>query len=99
MPRAPLSLDSDHPAFAGHFPGRPIVPGVLLLDRTQRAVESATGLVLAGLPAAKFFSPAVPGEMLELEYQVTQAAVRFEIRCGTRRIANGRFLVASGRAA
>jgi 3-hydroxyacyl-[acyl-carrier-protein] dehydratase len=96
MPRVPLTLESDHPVFAGHFPGRPIVPGVLLLDRTQRAVESATGLVLTGLPAAKFFSPATPGDRLELEYAVAGAAVRFEIRCGIRRIANGRFLVAPG---
>ncbi len=96
MPRVPLSLESDHPAFAGHFPGRPIAPGVLLLDRTQRAVESTTGLVLTGLPAAKFFSPAAPGDSLELEYEVAEAVVRFEIRCGIRRIANGRFLVAPG---
>jgi len=96
MPRLPLSLDSDHPVFAGHFPGHPIVPGVLLLDRTQRAVESATGLVLTGLPAAKFFSPAAPGDPLELEYEVAGALVRFEIRCGMRTIANGRFVVAPG---
>jgi len=96
MPRVRLALESDHPAFAGHFPGRPIAPGVLLLDRTQRAVEAATGLALAGLPLAKFFSPAAPGDMLELDYEVAATTVRFEIRCGIRRIANGRFLVATG---
>ena len=96
MPRLSLPLESDHPAFAGHFPGRPIVPGVVLLDRTQRAVESATGLVLAGLPAAKFFSPAAPGDVLELEYEIAGAVVRFEICCAIRTIANGRFLVAPG---
>ena len=98
MPRLPLSLESDHPVFAGHFPGRPIVPGVLLLDRAQRAIESATGLALSGLAVAKFFSPAVPGELLELDYEVAAAAVRFEIRCGIRGIANGRFVVAPGAA-
>ncbi|MFH1603706.1 MAG: beta-hydroxyacyl-ACP dehydratase [Pseudomonadota bacterium] len=96
MPRVPLSLESDHPAFAGHFPGRPIVPGVVLLDRTQRTVESTTGLVLTALPAAKFFSPAAPGDVLELVYKIAGAAVRFEIRCGIRTIASGRFLVAPG---
>lgn len=94
MPHLPLCFESDHPAFAGHFPGRPVVPGVLLLDHTLRAVEAATGLTLEGLPAAKFLSPAAPGDMLDLEYEVAESVVRFEIRCGMRRIANGRFLVA-----
>ncbi len=96
MPIVPLPFESDHPAFAGHFPGRPIVPGVQLLDRTQRIVESQYGLTLAGLQVAKFLSPAGPNDALELEYEVAENHVRFEIRCGTRRIATGKFLVADG---
>lgn len=96
MPVVPLSFEPDHPAFAGHFPGRPIIPGVLLLDRTQRAVESKTGMALEGLTAAKFLSPAIPGDVLELEYEIAESVVRFEIRCGVRRIASGRFLIAPG---
>ena len=91
-----LTIELNHPSFAGHFPSRPIVPGVLLLDKTQRAVELKAGIKLTGLPVAKFISPALPGEMLELEYEVAESVVRFEICCGTRRIANGRFLVAPG---
>lgn len=94
MPIVPLTIGADHPAFAGHFPGRPIVPGVLLLDMTQRAIESAIGQLLTELPVAKFLSPAGPGDVLELEYEVAGSAVRFEIRCGVRKIANGRFLIA-----
>jgi len=94
MATAPLRFASDHPAFAGHFPGRPIVPGVLLLDGVQRAVESATGLVLGGLAAAKFHSPTLPDDALALEYAVAGAEVRFEIRCAMRKIASGRFLIA-----
>jgi 3-hydroxyacyl-[acyl-carrier-protein] dehydratase len=93
MPIVPLVIPSDHPAFAGHFPSRPIVPGVVLLDLMQRAIESKTGLQLAGLPAVKFLSPAVPGDTLELEYEVAEQVVRFEIRCGVRLITNGRFLI------
>ena len=96
MPVVPLSIESNHSVFTGHFPGRPIVPGVLLLDQTQRIVESKTWLALAGLPAAKFLAPALPGDMLELEYEVAESVVRFEIRCGVRRIAQGRFLIAPG---
>ena len=32
----------DHPSLPGHFPGRPLVPGVVLLDRVLEAIEAAT---------------------------------------------------------
>lgn len=90
----PLFIEADHPAFMGHFPGRPIVPGVLLLDRTQRAIESKIGMLIEGLPTAKFHSPAIPGEELELEYDIVKSIVHFQIRCRVRRIASGRFVIA-----
>ena len=97
MPTASLSFDSAHPAFPGHFPGRPIVPGVLLLDGVQRTVEAACGRKLTGIAAAKFLSPVLPGERLLVDYELTAIAVAFTIRCGTRLVANGRFhLDASG---
>jgi 3-hydroxyacyl-[acyl-carrier-protein] dehydratase len=94
-----LDFGYEHPVFAGHFPGRPIVPGVLLLDAVQQAVEKTTGLVLSGIAAAKFISASVPGETLTLTYQIDESAVRFEIRCDVRKIANGRFLVTPDSAA
>lgn len=96
---AMVSFAPDHPVFSGHFPGRPIVPGVLLLDTMLRRIESDTGLAIAGIAAAKFLSPAVPGDLLELHYEVAQAAIHFEIRSGVRKIAIGRFGIASGSAA
>lgn len=95
MPSVDLACDPDHPAFAGHFPDRPLVPGVLLLDWAQHAVESASGLTLAGVAAAKFLSPALPGDALTVVYEVDDQAVRFEVRCGARAVASGRFLVAN----
>ncbi len=91
---AVLSFEPDHPAFAGHFPGRPIVPGVQLLDRVQRLVETRHDLVLIGLQMAKFLNPAGPSDMLELEYQIVGSQLRFDIRCGARRIASGQFIIA-----
>lgn len=95
MPSVDIACAPDHPAFAGHFPGRPLVPGVLLLDWALHAVESATGLVLEGVAAAKFLSPARPGDALTVAYEVGDQAVRFEVRCGARAVASGRFLVAN----
>lgn len=64
-----ISIESDHPAIAGHFPGRSIVPGVLVLREvleTMRSAEPALTMV-AGMPAAKFASPLKPGERLVIE--------------------------------
>src|ERR1700753_3951370 len=38
-----LSMAADHPAYAGHFPGSPVLPGVVLLDAALRAVVKAQG--------------------------------------------------------
>lgn len=95
----PLPIAADHPAYAGHFPGRPILPGVVLLDRAQSALEQACGVTLTGLAMAKFLSPCAPGDTLQLDYEPSAAALRFEIRCGERRIASGRFTVAPTAAA
>ena len=93
MATLPLPVAIDHPAYAGHFPGHPILPGVVLLDQAQRAVEQVCGIVVTGIAMAKFLSPALPGEALVLDYEPGASAVRFEIRCGVRRIASGRFTV------
>jgi len=56
----------DHPAFAGHFPGNPIVPGVVLLDRAILCAEQLIGQPVTHwqIGNAKFLSPVGPGETL-----------------------------------
>lgn len=90
MPVVPLPFAVDHPVFAGHFPGHPIVPGVLLLDWAQAAIEAHLGQALQALAEAKFHSPATPADVLELDFDVGASAVRFEIRSDGRRISSGR---------
>jgi len=36
----------DHPAFAGHFPDTPILPGVVLIDTELQAITNARGIEL-----------------------------------------------------
>jgi 3-hydroxyacyl-[acyl-carrier-protein] dehydratase len=86
-----LPVETTHPAYAGHFPGRPILPGVVLLDLAKTAIENACSVTITGVAMAKFLSPVLPGEALLLDCEATQAALRFEIRCGARRVATGRF--------
>ncbi|WP_106853708.1 AMP-binding protein [Caballeronia novacaledonica] len=81
-----------HPALAGHFPGRPIVPGVVLLDHALDAIGSALGTNFGAcrIESAKFLSPAVPGEALDITYETSASgAIRFTIRAGVRAVASG----------
>ena len=98
MPVVALPFAADHPVFAGHFPGQPIVPGVLLLDWAHSAIETHLGQTLRALAEAKFHSPATPADTLELDFDASASAVRFEIRSATpaRKIASGRFALAQG---
>lgn len=86
------TVPADLPAFAGHFPGRPIVPGVVLVDRALLAIGQALGRPLAGtrLGAAKFFSPVGPGETLVFSFSALAGGdIRFTIRAGDREVASG----------
>jgi 3-hydroxyacyl-[acyl-carrier-protein] dehydratase len=59
-------IASDHPSLPGHFPGQPIVPGVLVLDRAlELIVADQPGWLLAGLGTAKFTATVRPD--LEIE--------------------------------
>jgi 3-hydroxyacyl-[acyl-carrier-protein] dehydratase len=59
-----------NPMFAGHFPGNPIVPGVILTEALAQlagiAGSSANGFLLSAIRAMKFPSPARPGEKILL---------------------------------
>jgi 3-hydroxymyristoyl/3-hydroxydecanoyl-(acyl carrier protein) dehydratase len=80
----------DHPAFAGHFPGAPILPGVLLLDAVLLWAETVTDSVAGSIGNAKFLSPVRPGEVLTLALEYTKpGSARFDIACGSRKVATG----------
>ena len=74
-----LPIAASHPAFEGHFPTRPILPGVVLLDHGLRAIDAQRHPTGAGSPcrigAAKFLSFVGPGEPLRLELERSDAAV------------------------
>jgi 3-hydroxymyristoyl/3-hydroxydecanoyl-(acyl carrier protein) dehydratase len=59
-----------HPALPGHFPGAPIVPGVLLLAEALELVDAASSVRLQHrrIVSAKFLKPVAPGEPITLQY-------------------------------
>jgi 3-hydroxymyristoyl/3-hydroxydecanoyl-(acyl carrier protein) dehydratase len=84
---------SDHPTAPGHFPLRPIIPGVLLLDEAiklaEKAVRASEEIVVR---AAKFHHPVRPGETVVVRWEAEPASiVKFECWLSDKDI-----LVASG---
>ena len=87
-----LTIAAEHPALAGHFPGTPIVPGVVLLDETLRAVEKedSAGPIRWRIGAAKFVSPVHPGEPLTLEHErLDNGSLRFTVLRAGQPVAHG----------
>ncbi|RFU45671.1 AMP-binding protein [Paraburkholderia sp. DHOC27] len=87
-----FTIPADHPALPGHFPGQPIVPGVVLLDHAITMIGAALGRSLdpCRLTSAKFLHPAAPDQPLTLSFEVAASgAIRFTISAAGRTVASG----------
>jgi 3-hydroxyacyl-[acyl-carrier-protein] dehydratase len=88
-----LRIAAAHPAFAGHFPGHPIAPAVLLLAEAMAALEAATGMPPEAwtLAHAKFHAPVLPDSGLVIRHAATATGSRFEILVAETIVASGSF--------
>jgi 3-hydroxymyristoyl/3-hydroxydecanoyl-(acyl carrier protein) dehydratase len=92
-------IAADHPAFAGHFPGRPLLPGVLLLAEVLEAVRGCNTLqaVLGhrpGIASAKFLAPVAPGSRLSITLTPLGDGAEFVVDVASVRAASGRLIAA-----
>ena len=87
-----IGIAADHPAFAGHFPGLPILPGAVLLDETLRIIAMDLNIDLTQwrLTAAKFLESVRPGDQLTVEHTgLADGGVRFAVRMADRSVLAG----------
>ena len=89
-----LELEVGHEAFRGHFPGNPILPGVIQVDWAIRLGAEAFGPLgeFQGLADLKFAAPILPGERIELLLQREAGGLSFRYRSGEDRKSSGRIL-------
>ena len=86
------TIPPDHPALPGHFPGNPIVPGVVLLSHVCAAVrrEAGENVRCSGFPGVKFLAPLLPGEAFIIELDFSSGnRVKFICKTPDRIIAQG----------
>lgn len=74
-----FDIDAQHPSLPGHFPGNPVVPGVVLLDRVAAALEKAGFGPLRRINAVKFLAPLLPGQVAQLTAIRSGIRLRFRI--------------------
>jgi 3-hydroxyacyl-[acyl-carrier-protein] dehydratase len=87
-----LEVPVDHPAFAGHFPKYPVLPGAVLLDEVLQVIqrERQIDLVHWQIASTKFLAAVRPGDVLRLEHDAAKSGlIRFTVRCANRTVASG----------
>jgi 3-hydroxymyristoyl/3-hydroxydecanoyl-(acyl carrier protein) dehydratase len=85
-----FAIQPDHPSLPGHFPGNPVVPGVVVLDRVIEAIEARHGpLGACRMPQVKFMQPLLPGEVADIALECDGDRVRFRVTRDGTPIASG----------
>ncbi len=93
-------IHADHPSLPGHFPGAPLVPGVVILDEVVAALnEWRHDSELSGIRSVKFFAPLKPEQPFTISLFATSedaGEISFCCRSEERVIVEGRLAVVWG---
>ncbi len=89
-------IPHDHPSLPGHFPGAPIVPGVVILDEIAAALARwRTSCLIVEIIAAKFMHPLQPDQPFSISLTARQQGDQIDFRCCAeeRTISEGRLQI------
>lgn len=86
-----FTIAHEHPSLPGHFPGNPVVPGVVVLGEVLAAAERLTGARIGALrlPQVKFVQPLLPGQPARIEMERSGGRLRFRVLRDGQLIASG----------
>lgn len=85
------SIPSTHPSLSGHFPGNPVVPGVILLEQVLSALQQWHPQArVKGFQAVKFLQPVKPGCRFTIALEQTAGgSISFKCRSGRELLNSG----------
>ena len=81
-----FSIPHLHPALKGHFPDRPIVPAVLILEKVLTIAQPLSPGRIAGVTQAKFTSVLLPDQTCRITLSPSTQGLRFTCSTGADRI-------------
>ncbi len=80
MPPLAISFSNKHPAFVGHFPENPIVPGVMILDLVlEHLNQKFPDKKPSGFSHVKFLRPLIPEQIIYVTFtSISEQKVSFK---------------------
>ena len=91
----PFIIPAGHPSLAGHFPGAPVVPGVVLLEEILLEAQACFGerMRIVSIPQVKFLAPLLPDEQASAHLELDKQVLRFRVERGERILVQGHFML------
>lgn len=87
-----MKIPGTHPALAGHFPGNPVVPGVVIIDQVVSAISDKKGrsVVIKSIPFIKFLNPVGPDQDFDIRLVEKESGkVDFSVYSGEIKVLTG----------